>query len=544
MYGTMGGVPPDDYRLARAIVLWGVNPSATGIHLVPQVNARAARRRIRRRDRSAPHAARAQRQPAPAPRPGTDVVLALAMINELFRRGHADRTFLAAHVDGFDDARRTPQRSIPCPAPPRSAAISERDIATLVEPTPPRRLRSSAAAGASSATATAATRCARCSRCRRSPASSACAAAAMTMSLGRTLRSMPTALARPDRSADRATPGQHEPARPRAHRAATPPDPRAVRLQRQPGRDDARTRTSSSRGLAREDLFTVVHDQVLTDTARFADVVLPATTFFEQTELHKSYGHYFLQYSEPVIGRGRRIAQQPGGVRAAGARRSASTSRRCPPGDRRRCCRQRSTAPAPLGDSVRRTCAHDAVALRFGRSEPIQFGTDFPDDREWQGRALPRLDRDRGRLVPRRPPESDLIPSRCSARRPTRRSTRSSASSTAAVRARSCIPTIAAARGCARAPWSGSSTTSARCTLHAVRRTDHPPGHGDPAEGPVAIEHAERLHRDGARPRHAHRHRRRRLLQRRARAGGDARVKREAPSSHSTLTPQHSTLRR
>ena len=37
MFGTMGGVPPEDYRLARAIILWGVNPSATSIHLVPQV---------------------------------------------------------------------------------------------------------------------------------------------------------------------------------------------------------------------------------------------------------------------------------------------------------------------------------------------------------------------------------------------------------------------------------------------------------------------------------------------------------------------------
>src|SRR5262245_36982132 len=36
MYGTMGGVPPADYHLARAVILWGVNPSATNIHLVPQ----------------------------------------------------------------------------------------------------------------------------------------------------------------------------------------------------------------------------------------------------------------------------------------------------------------------------------------------------------------------------------------------------------------------------------------------------------------------------------------------------------------------------
>ena len=38
-------------------------------------------------------------------------------------------------------------------------------------------------------------------------------------------------------------------------------------------------------GLARDDLFTVVHDQVLTDTARFADVVLPATTHFEADDV-------------------------------------------------------------------------------------------------------------------------------------------------------------------------------------------------------------------------------------------------------------------
>ena len=45
------------------------------------------------------------------------------------------------------------------------------------------------------------------------------------------------------------------------------------------------------RGLARKDLFTVVHDIFLTDTARYADILLPATTQLEQTDIHKSYGH-------------------------------------------------------------------------------------------------------------------------------------------------------------------------------------------------------------------------------------------------------------
>lgn len=59
--------------------------------------------------------------------------------------------------------------------------------------------------------------------------------------------------------------------------------------------------TAVLRGLARDDLFTVVHDQVLTDTARFADVVLPATTHFETHDLAASYGSYVLQELPPVI---------------------------------------------------------------------------------------------------------------------------------------------------------------------------------------------------------------------------------------------------
>ncbi|MBI4627310.1 MAG: molybdopterin-dependent oxidoreductase [Candidatus Rokubacteria bacterium] len=54
-------------------------------------------------------------------------------------------------------------------------------------------------------------------------------------------------------------------------------------------------------GLAREDLFTVVHEQVLTDTARYADVVLPATTSMEHLDLYRSYGQFTLQLAQPVL---------------------------------------------------------------------------------------------------------------------------------------------------------------------------------------------------------------------------------------------------
>src|SRR5438093_862429 len=55
------------------------------------------------------------------------------------------------------------------------------------------------------------------------------------------------------------------------------------------------------RGLAREDLFTVVHEQVMTDTAHYADLVLPATTSMEHADLYRSFGHFYFQYAEPVI---------------------------------------------------------------------------------------------------------------------------------------------------------------------------------------------------------------------------------------------------
>ncbi|HET7841197.1 MAG TPA: molybdopterin-dependent oxidoreductase [Terriglobia bacterium] len=55
------------------------------------------------------------------------------------------------------------------------------------------------------------------------------------------------------------------------------------------------------RGLMRPDLFTVVHDQFFTDTTDYADMVLPATTFFEHKELQSAYGHYYLQMSNQAI---------------------------------------------------------------------------------------------------------------------------------------------------------------------------------------------------------------------------------------------------
>ncbi len=55
------------------------------------------------------------------------------------------------------------------------------------------------------------------------------------------------------------------------------------------------------RGLCRDDLFTVVHEQVMSATARYADLLLPATTFLENLDLYTAYGHFYMGVAQPVI---------------------------------------------------------------------------------------------------------------------------------------------------------------------------------------------------------------------------------------------------
>ena len=60
-------------------------------------------------------------------------------------------------------------------------------------------------------------------------------------------------------------------------------------------------RTKVLRGLARNDLFTVVVEHFLTDTARYADIVLPATMQIEHRDLLIAYGHLYLAWNEPAV---------------------------------------------------------------------------------------------------------------------------------------------------------------------------------------------------------------------------------------------------
>jgi anaerobic selenocysteine-containing dehydrogenase len=155
MYGRMPGVAYEDYAAARLIVVWGANPSASGIHIVSHIKAaqKAGARLVVIDPRRTPLARQADLH-LPV-RPGTDVVVALAVVHELFDRGWADLACLDRHASGVDELRfgRSPSGTA-------------------------RRLQpSSGADGARNETATAAPRRWPCCHFQRSAASSACAAA-------------------------------------------------------------------------------------------------------------------------------------------------------------------------------------------------------------------------------------------------------------------------------------------------------------------------------------------------------------------------------
>src|SRR5690349_21190584 len=105
LYGKMASVTYDDYVHARLIVLWGVNPAASGIHLVPYL--REARKRGAKLVVIDPRTTSLARQADLhlAPKPGTDLPIALAVHRYLFDHGAIDERFLAEHTRGADELR-------------------------------------------------------------------------------------------------------------------------------------------------------------------------------------------------------------------------------------------------------------------------------------------------------------------------------------------------------------------------------------------------------------------------------------------------------
>ncbi len=287
LYGMWAGVALEDYVHSKLIVLWGVNPSATGIHLVPMIDkAREAGAKLVVVDpRRTPLARRADLH-LPI-RPGTDLPVALAAIHALFERGHADLAFLDRHAAEVDGLRNRAARwSIEAAA--REAQIDPALLDQFVElyaASSPAVIRAgwgmernrnggSSVAAVLALPAVAGKFCVRGGGYTMSNGD-----AKWTVGAEDSIQEPPTKTRTINMSEIAKALATVESPRIEAmvvyncNPVATAPDQRALVEQ-----------------LSREDVFVVVHEQVWTDTAQLADVVLPATSFLEHRELRRGYG--------------------------------------------------------------------------------------------------------------------------------------------------------------------------------------------------------------------------------------------------------------
>jgi anaerobic selenocysteine-containing dehydrogenase len=297
LYGVMPGVALEDYAHARLIVLWGVNPSATGIHLVPVIErARAAGARLVVIDpRRTPLARGADLHLAL--RPGTDLPVALAVIAALFARGLADERFLAEHAAEVDELRRR-AAAWTIEGAAAEAGLAAADLERFV--------------ALWAASSPAVIRCGWGLERNRNGGSAAAAVLALPAVAGKLgVRGGGFTMSNGDvhwgvsGEAGIAEPptGARTINMSRIARAlAETRDPRieALFVYNCNPAATAPNQAGLRRALASPDLFVVVHEQVMTDTARLADVVLPATAFLEHRELRRGYGAMRL-YDAPAV---------------------------------------------------------------------------------------------------------------------------------------------------------------------------------------------------------------------------------------------------
>ena len=309
VYGVKMGTPPEDFALARLILAWGANIHGNNVHLWPMIEQ--ARRNGARLIVIDPYRTRtaALADWHIAIRPGTDVALALGMMHVILRDGLEDRAFIAERTHGIEQlAERvrtyTPERvahwtgmtpaeleqlareyATTSPAAIRmnyglqrveNGGAAARAIAMLPALTGAWKYRG----GGAQLTTSGAFKWNRGAMERPDlQMASPLGREARIVNMSRLGEALTELGSQPDSG-----PGVHALFVYNSNPGAIAPNQAAVR-----------------RGLARPDLFSVVHELFFTDTTDYADFVLPATTFLEHTDLQGAYGHYYVQLSQQAI---------------------------------------------------------------------------------------------------------------------------------------------------------------------------------------------------------------------------------------------------
>jgi anaerobic selenocysteine-containing dehydrogenase len=298
-YGAdKASTPPEEVAHAKLIVLWGINVLRSNSHLVPWLKqARHQGARIVHIDPYRNETSRFADEHLQIA-VGTDAAMALAIGGEILRRGLQDRDYLDRYANDLGEYRDA------CAQWPLEAAadfcgIAEPTLRTLAEQiaTQPATFikvgygmtRNEGGGNAMRAI----TLLPALTGAWKHPGGGAALSTSGAFTLNRS-RYSGLHLLKPDRHHVNQNRLGHALGDDDHHLsalfvfnsnpAAVAPDSRSVRA-----------------GLAREDLFTVVLEHFQTDTADYADILLPATTFVEHPDLYTAYGHYHLQWADAIL---------------------------------------------------------------------------------------------------------------------------------------------------------------------------------------------------------------------------------------------------
>ena len=310
--GIKLGTEPEQFAQSKLIIAWGANILGTNVHLWPFIVE--ARRKGARFYVIDPVKNRTGRLADKhfAVNPGSDLALALGLIHVILRNQLQDEAYISAYTNGFDELARVASRY-----PPERVAtltgLSASDIESLAveyATTRPAVIRVNYGVqrtdrGGSAVRAIAALPVITGSWREVGGGMQLTTSGAFefdTANLERPDLQYRSPRGRPARVVNMTQLGRalNDLQSPRIHALCVyNSNPAAI----------APNQKSVLAGLERADLFTVVLDQFLTDTADYADVVLPVTTFLEHTDLYLAYGHYYLQLARPAL-------ERPGEVRS------------------------------------------------------------------------------------------------------------------------------------------------------------------------------------------------------------------------------------
>lgn len=298
--GAQMGPDPETMVDCKLIVVWGLNMASSNVHGVPLV--KEAQRRGAKLVVVDPVKNRTARMADwhIQPRPGTDTALALGLIHVIVREGLQDQDYIDRYTLGWDDLKARAEAWPPerVETVTGVAAADVERFARLYATTRPSLLRAGYGIQRHTNGGTMI----------RALASLPAVVGAWRDSCGGFLLSNGgyskpdvRVLERPDLLPD---PRPREVNMIELGKALTElhdPPVQALFVYNSNPASVAPNQNKVIQGLLRDDLFTVVHEQLMTDTCRYADIILPATTSVEHMDVYWSYWHLYLQLARPAI---------------------------------------------------------------------------------------------------------------------------------------------------------------------------------------------------------------------------------------------------